>query len=501
MIGTVSLLTEPGNLEPINRELWFRLNSASYSATDFKYLFRIRYLEEPFESRPYKLGPLYKVPPRPDTGDGLFSPHRYIKSFITYNFNPWQQGFDTNIARAGGNVGIDDQLFKYAINYGFEYNPNLSFIQTFQSGGFLGLSFSSAHGLLLNDLITINKDNKQINIVYDGTASINQVINSTQVRTDITFGTTYSNETGVITNIQRLTATSSELMTWNGTRQYQEQDKDFSIYQLTSGTSKFLSTYPSEYKPIIRDSTGGEYETISFIMAGPTGSRASINIYDKNGATVSGYSFIVTSTQRYRRADFGIGTMNLYDASGFDFTDPNIGSYTLQILRSDGSPYSEIRKWKIVDECTLMEKIRIAFLNKLGGFDYFTFTRDKKKTVNIKKNEYSKILPWNWEYGQPEKRSDRGSTIFSVEADETFTLNSNWITEEEAIWLEELMTSPEVYLLEYINGYGYNDTRGAVRTPIIITNTSYEVKTSLRDRIFNIVINYKLANPINLQND
>ena len=72
MIGTVSLLTQPTSLEPINKELWFRVNSGSYSATDFKYLFNIYYLEEPFEARPYKVGPLYKVPPRPDTGDGLF---------------------------------------------------------------------------------------------------------------------------------------------------------------------------------------------------------------------------------------------------------------------------------------------------------------------------------------------------------------------------------------------------------------------------------------------
>lgn len=501
MIGTVSLLTEPGSLEPINKELWFRVNSASYSATDFKYVFKINYLEEPFESRPYKIGPTYKVPPRPDTGDGLFSPHKYIKSFVSYNFNPFQDAFDSNIARAGGNIGIDDQLFKYALNYGFEFNPNMSFVSTFNSGGFLGLSFSTSHGLLAGDLITIDKTNKQINESYDGTASVSSVVTSSSIRTDVAFGLTFSGETGVITNLLRLTATSSDLMTWNGTRQYQEQDKDFTIYRLTSPTSKFLRTYPSEYKPIIRDSIGGEYETVSFIMAGPTGSRGEINIYDINGATISGFSYNVSGTQRYRRADFGVGTMNITNGTAFDFTDPNVGSYTFTLKSATGSVLSETIKYKIVDECTPYEKTRVAFLNRLGGFEYFTFTRDNKKTVNIKRNEYSKVLPWDWQYGKPEKRSDRGSTIFAIEADESFTLNSNWITEAEAQWLEEMMTSPEIYILEFINGYVYNDIRGAVRTPIVITNTSYEVKTALRDRLFNITINYKLANPINIQND
>lgn len=501
MIGTVSLLTDPNKLEPINRELWFRVNSASYSATDFKYIFRIQYLEEPFESRPYKVGPLYKVPPRPDTGDGLFSPHKYIKSFISYNFNPFQEAFDSNIARAGGNVGIDDQLFKYTVNYGFEFNPSFTFVSTFNSGGFLGLSFSAVNGFQTGDVITINKDNKQINISYDGTSSVNSVSGNTIV-TSTAYGITFSNESGVITNITRLAATAAgEYWTWNGTRQYQEQDKNFGVYILDSPTSKFLRTYPNEYKPIIRDSSGGEYETVSFIMKGPTGSRGEVNIYDINGATISGFSYLVTGTQRYRRADFGIGTMNIYNASGFDFTDPNVGYVHFTMKSATGSVLSETIKWKIVDECTPYEKVRVAFLNRLGGFEYFTFTRDNKKSVSIKKSEYSKILPWDWEYGKPEKRADRGSTIFAVEADETFTLNSNWIDEKEALWLEELMTSPEVYILEFINGFPYNDIRGAVRTPIIITNTSYEVKTALRDRIFNITINYKLANPINLQND
>ena len=500
MIGTVSLLTQPTSLEPINKELWFRVNSGSYSSTDFKYLFNIYYLEEPFESRPYKTGPLYKVPPRPDTGDGLFSPHKYIKSFISYNLNPFQDGFDSNIARAGGNIGIDDQLFKYKLEYGFEFNPSFTFTDTFNSGGFVGLTFGASLGFQIGDIITINKDNKQVNIGYDGTASITNVL-ATSVITNKIYGATFSPETGKIVNVQRLTGTTSEYMAWNGTRQYQEIDKDFTVYRLTSPTSKFLATYNSAAKPIIRDSSGGEWETISMILQGPTGSRGVVNIYDTVGATISGFSYNVPGTCRYRRVDFGVGTMNINLSTAFDFTNPNVGSYTFQVVSSTGSALSEIRRWKLVDECTPYEKVRVLFLNRLGGFEYFTFTRDSKKTVNIKRNEYSKVLPWNYEYGKPEKRADRGSTVFAIEADEQFLLNSNWITENDAIWLEELMTSPEVYILEFINGYAYNDIRGAVRTPIVITNTSYEVKTYLRDKLFNIAITYKLANPLNIQND
>ena len=79
------------------------------------------------------------------------------------------------------------------------------------------------------------------------------------------------------------------------------------------------------------------------------------------------------------------------------------------------------------------------------------------------------------------------------------TINSNWITEDDSIWLEELLTSPEVYVL------GNTDTLGGASTgyklPIIITDTTYEVKTAIRDRLFNLVVNFKYAYVTNLQNE
>ena len=71
------------------------------------------------------------------------------------------------------------------------------------------------------------------------------------------------------------------------------------------------------------------------------------------------------------------------------------------------------------------------------------------------------------------------------------TMNSNWITENDAIWLEELLTAPDVYIL----------TTNNTKVPIIITDNTYEVKTALRNQMFNLVLNYKFANDINLQNE
>jgi hypothetical protein len=70
----------------------------------------------------------------------------------------------------------------------------------------------------------------------------------------------------------------------------------------------------------------------------------------------------------------------------------------------------------------------------------------------------------------------------------SFVANTNWITEVEYEFLAELVESPEVYVMEY-----YPQNSSYLPVPIIITDTSYEIKTSVRDSIFNLTINYKMA--------
>ncbi len=48
MAITISVLTTPTTLEPINAPMWFRINSVSSGLTDFKYIFRPEYKIEPF---------------------------------------------------------------------------------------------------------------------------------------------------------------------------------------------------------------------------------------------------------------------------------------------------------------------------------------------------------------------------------------------------------------------------------------------------------------------
>lgn len=249
----INLLNNPDGLAPVNSDLWFRVNSGSSSVSNFKYIFKINNKLEPFDTGSISTSSLYKVPPRPINGDGLFSPSNLLKSYIGYDIEANKSSWGTHSAA----------LIEYYIDYGFEYNPDLNFTDTFDVSGNLGLTFSTPHGLTAGDLITIDKDNKTQNLNYDGTASVLSTPNDWSIETDKTYGLVINDETGTIINLTRLSLTSSNYYAFNGTRQYNERTRDFEDeYVLTGSTSSFLTNYTGTYKSVFSDN----WETISMIL-------------------------------------------------------------------------------------------------------------------------------------------------------------------------------------------------------------------------------------------
>jgi hypothetical protein len=76
---------------------------------------------------------------------------------------------------------------------------------------------------------------------------------------------------------------------------------------------------------------------------------------------------------------------------------------------------------------------------------------------------------------------DRGTTAFSTKVGEVITVKSDWVSEATNDWLEELMTSPDVYVDDVAYGL----------VPVEITNGSYDLKQEVNDKLWNISISFK----------
>ena len=78
----------------------------------------------------------------------------------------------------------------------------------------------------------------------------------------------------------------------------------------------------------------------------------------------------------------------------------------------------------------------------------------------------------------------RGTDSYYVNIVENFTVNSDWLTQAEADWLETLFYSPEVMIQE-----------GTEWLPIVITDTQFVSKSNPRtQKNFQYIVNYTLAN-------
>jgi len=135
---------------------------------------------------------------------------------------------------------------------------------------------------------------------------------------------------------------------------------------------------------------------------------------------------------------------------------------------------------KIVNPCSIYETIQLLFINQMGGNEFWYFNKDSKRTVNLDRQEFNKVLAPMYNIG------DRGRTVYSVVAKDVWRINTDWISEYDYSYLEQLILSPEVFWIKSNGGSTY-------KHPIVIVNKDYPIKTMLRDGIFNMTLDFEMA--------
>jgi hypothetical protein len=195
------------------------------------------------------------------------------------------------------------------------------------------------------------------------------------------------------------------------------------------------------------------------------------------GVTPSKYMNLITGPKNLNSVTSGLtlGVQPIIDSA--------VASYTLEVLDGSLASVSDLLTFTMKEQCNYPIK-RLHFQNKWGAFDTFNFDLVSKESVNIQKKSYkfnpdrvnaSGLLSFD--------KSDRTNINYHVKSSNQMQLNADWITEEQSAWLEELFTSPEIYLEEFID-----DGKGIVNLISVaeIQSNKYEIKTDKVERLFNI---------------
>ena len=133
-----------------------------------------------------------------------------------------------------------------------------------------------------------------------------------------------------------------------------------------------------------------------------------------------------------------------------------------------------------IQSCGKFDPMRLAYLNKYGVYDFFNFDLVSKTTFDVEKKGYERNYSGSI-YEADGVRVKNINPIYYTKETQKWKIISDYLTDSQAEILRELYSSPLVYMNLVNDNY---------ITPSWIpakpTATSYEVKKTSVDKVFNI---------------
>lgn len=172
----------------------------------------------------------------------------------------------------------------------------------------------------------------------------------------------------------------------------------------------------------------------------------------------SGYT-TQTFSQLYTMLYAKSGPQNLKDAG---LWNASTAYYTVQAFAknsgtsspSPGKAVSEVVTYTISDECLQMyPRIRVSWLNSLGGRDYWNFTKFYEKTTDSPDTKYFQT-PLNWSSTVPVSTGADsfgnwirgGNKSYNKNVTQTYTIQSDWLLQDDVDLLAGIPESPQVWI-------------------------------------------------------
>ena len=331
------------------------------------------------------------------------------------------------------------------------------------------------------------------------------VVRYLKIRFTIEGSTTATNTVSVIN-----TEDSVQYTLINGYLKYTDvQDRDASgkfgfntgIFQMINGVSgqRLLSNAPLTQYANIND-----YGTISFMATPVVGDETDttvdyirIFLFDTSG----GVSIILVNNEdanggvttwdsdtKNQLLHFGCFPANLQNWSA-DFRNaitatPTLSHYTVGAYNTSFTSLSD--ELTIYINCPTLkgyEPIRLTWLNQWGVWDYYTFKMKSTKSISTKGSTYQQLEgTWNESIYSPSGYRG-GKKAFRVNATEKIVMNTDFVNESESEWFEELINSPEVYILDGFQTDPTDPLLNNYVTPARLTTSSYTGKTVANDKL------------------
>ena len=322
------------------------------------------------------------------------------------------------------------------------------------------------------------------------------------VKANLTFREEYGSPPAVATGG---TATAS-LIAWQAG--FRQQDYAAAIAEPTTYYSTSISGDTVAVKTVTNrppsNLAGNESETAMTVTSGTndflsipvdsavTGVLISVQYYNGNTGGTATRSFTVTGSVTGLTPMINCGPLGLYNLTSGQCSDGNAGSvnfppdggnirvrlYTNALGLTNIVVIPTLSRTATftykIDNCERYDQLRVFFRNMYGGVDGYTFTKKNRKSVNVNRQTYG--------YNSSVYGDDRYDKQWNITYRDTYTLQSDWLTDAEFSWLQEMVYSPECWM----------ELSGAL-VPIIVQTNTYTVRTRNNDQLQTITVDVQIA--------
>jgi hypothetical protein len=468
----ITILSAPQDFTPAYNFVRYQLDSTNKNQNGFRYIVEV-----------FKAGTATKLFekayfPAPVTGYGEIDISRDLQDYVSANI-PF--GLDT--------FNAENHYLNYDIKFGEEYRVGWLFTDfIFQAGqtAYTQVIPSTTHPFVVGDVIeaklnTLPGDFRDalqgiytvtaIPGAYTITTSLPWIGSGVAVSGYVYFADNRKSRFLNLTNLLNQTVLNVAL-SWNEFNSFLTTD-----YDLTGG-GLFLTSQPKFFSQLFNsDAWIGYYNNNDTTVK---------RIYFENNLGTIGWKLIdVSSTTTVGLVGVGLNNIGslTYDV-GTNILEAGVEWINFHISDSGGNPLSTGKNYNVINDCTIND-YSLLFLDRKGSWSAFPFTLRSKVSGAIERQMYNK------EVGTFSSLAtyDKGRTVSHVGLVKSLMLQTNWLSDEESVYFEELLTSGWVYLKD-----------GTKYFAVTIEENGFDVERLKNKHLIRKVVNVKFAvdTPINV---
>jgi len=371
----ITIKIEPEELVPAYNEVILVLDSDKKNEPKFQFVIDITVGTEN--------SPSLRFSPNPD-GYGVINLGRYLESFVSFDIDHT----DNTLFR-----DMTNDYKQYTVALSEEYVVTNHFTTITDNGGFSQYNYTSAHNYIVGDYITVTGATSSP--VNNGNQLITSVPTSTSIVTNIAYNVTSIGDSVLSNNAVTILPSSTKMTgnkyIFNGVLEWQDYPNwDYTQYVMSSATpGKFLSTIGTKKTKV----SLSDRSWVNYYQQG-TG-VAGLRVISNNGTFI--YANPLSSFTN-RVLSIGVSPDNLINTTiiptvisgSLPVLDSNSTSYTVELVNTIQATISEIMNFEIVDNCSIYEKFRIVFMDRMGSFQNLDFDLLSKNSTNVKRTTYNK---------------------------------------------------------------------------------------------------------------